>query len=106
MIESLKGLLKTGLSKFNLYEIIGTKSIDVLVVTIIFLLTWLSIVFDAPIYNLVPLSGPIFGILGCLVPVYMVYKVPSLHVYKSKSVYFIIFIGIVLIISPLLPSAN
>ena len=106
MIESLKGLLKTGLSKFNLYEIIGTKSIDVIVVTIIFLLTWLSIVFDAPIYNLVPLSGPIFGILGCLVPVYMVYKVPSLHVYKSKSVYFIIFIGIVLIISPLLPSAN
>ncbi|MGQ4002116.1 serine permease [Francisellaceae bacterium CB299] len=106
MIESLKGLLKTGLSKFNLYEIIGTKSIDVLVVTIIFLLTWLSIVFDVPIYNLVPLSGPIFGILGCLVPAYMVYKVPSLHVYKSKSVYFIIFIGIVLIISPLLPSAT
>jgi amino acid permease len=73
------------------------------VVIIIFLLTWLSIVFNAPIYKLVPLSGPIFGILGCLVPAYMVYRVPSLHIYKSKSIYFIIFIGVILVISPLLP---
>jgi amino acid permease len=103
MTESLKGLLKAGFSKFGVDGKVNSRAIDTLVIIIIFLLTWLSIVFNAPIYKLVPLSGPIFGILGCLVPAYMVYRVPSLHIYKSKSIYFIIFIGVILVISPLLP---
>ena len=103
MTESLKGLLKAGFSKFGIDGKVNSRVMDTLVVIIIFLLTWLSIVFNAPIYKLVPLSGPIFGILGCLVPAYMVYRVPSLHIYKSKSIYFIIFIGVILVISPLLP---
>ena len=103
MTESLKGLLKAGFSKFGVDGKVNSRAMDTLVIIIIFLLTWLSIVFNAPIYKLVPLSGPIFGILGCLVPAYMVYRVPSLHIYKSKSIYFIIFIGVILVISPLLP---
>lgn len=105
MTEALKGLLKGCFTQFSALDKLGPKAMDAIVVIIIFLLTWLSIVFDAPIYKLVPLSGPIFGILGCLAPAYMVYKVPSLHIYKSKSLYFIIFVGVVLIISPLLPSS-
>ena len=104
MTEALKGLLKNSFTKFDISGGINSRIIDVAVVVIIFLLTWLSIVFNVPIYKLVPFSGPIFGILGCLVPVYMVYKVPSLHIYKTKSIYFIAFIGVVLVISPLLPS--
>ena len=103
MTESLKGLLNAGFSKFGIDGKVNSRVMGTLVVIIILLLTWLSIVFNAPIYKLVPLSGPIFGILGCLVPAYMVYRVPSLHIYKSKSIYFIIFIGIILVISPLLP---
>ena len=105
MTEALKGLLKGCFTQFSALDKVGSKVMDAIVVIIIFLLTWLSIVFDAPIYRLVPLSGPIFGILGCLAPVYMVYKIPSLHMYKSKSLYFIIFVGIILVISPLMPSS-
>lgn len=106
MEESLRGLLRNSAIKLGLKE--DSKSIfslNTLVVVIIFLLTWLSIVFDAPVYKLVPLSGPVFGILGCLVPAYIVFKTPSLEKYRTKSIYFVIFVGIILVISPLLTSA-
>lgn len=106
MEESLRGLLRNIAIKLGLKE--DSKSIfslNTLVVVIIFLLTWLSIVFDAPVYKLVPLSGPVFGILGCLVPAYIVFKTPSLEKYRTKSIYFVIFVGIILVISPLLTSA-
>jgi amino acid permease len=81
---------------------IALKLIDKISVALIFLLAWSAIVFNLSIYKLVPLSGPIFGILGCLIPVYLVYKIPNLNYLKSKSLYYILFVGIVLIISPFL----
>lgn len=75
MEESLRGVLRERFRKSGLaIEGKGLFSLNTIVVVIIFLLTWLSIVFNAPIYKLVPLSGPIFGILGCLVPAYIVLK--------------------------------
>ncbi|APC96384.1 amino acid permease [Francisella frigiditurris] len=105
MAESLKGILKIGFNRVGLEKQSNSKFMDVTVVVVIFLITWLSIVFQAPVYKLVPLSGPIFGILGCLIPAYIVFKTPSLKSYRTKSIYFIIFVGIVLTISPLLTSA-
>ncbi|QIV95478.1 amino acid permease [Allofrancisella inopinata] len=105
MAESLKGVLRMSLNQPRITEKISPKVIDIIVILIIFFLTWLSIVFDAPVYTLVPLSGPIFGILGCLAPAYMVFKVPALKIYRTKSIYFVIFVGIILVISPLLTSA-
>ncbi|MFC4892284.1 amino acid permease [Pseudofrancisella aestuarii] len=105
MAESLKGILKIGFNKVGLESQTNSKFMDVTVLVAIFLITWLSIVFQAPVYKLVPLSGPIFGILGCLIPAYIVFKTPSLKEYRTKSIYFIIFVGIVLTISPLLTSA-
>ncbi|MED7819208.1 MULTISPECIES: aromatic amino acid transport family protein [unclassified Francisella] len=106
MEESLRGVLRAKLKSTSLIiENKGLLNLNTIVVIAIFLLTWLSIVFDAPIYKLVPLSGPIFGILGCLVPAYIVFKRPALKKYRTKSIYFIIFIGVILVISPLLTSA-
>ncbi|MEY8766931.1 MULTISPECIES: aromatic amino acid transport family protein [Francisella] len=106
MEESLRGLLRNSAIKLGLKDDSkGIFSLNTLVIGIIFFMTWLSIVFDAPVYKLVPLSGPVFGILGCLVPAYIVFKIPSLEKYRTKSIYFIIFVGIILVISPLLTSA-
>ncbi|WP_150465630.1 aromatic amino acid transport family protein [Francisella sp. SYW-2] len=106
MEESLKGLLRNSAIKLGLKEDSkGIFSLNTLVIGIIFLMTWLSIVFDAPVYKLVPLSGPVFGILGCLVPAYIVFKTQSLEKCRTKSIYFVIFVGIILVISPLLTSA-
>lgn len=48
------------------------------------------------------LLGPIFGIIACLIPAYLVYKVDALHKYKGISLVLIVFAGILLIISPVI----
>lgn len=86
-------------------DVLKGKFFEILIGVIIILMTWLSIVFQVPIYKLVPLCGPIFGIIGCLMPALLVYKVPALHKYKGLTVYYIIYVGIILCISPLLMKA-
>nr|MBO0246767.1 hypothetical protein [Vibrio sp. Vb0592] len=46
--------------------------------------------------------SPIFGLVGCLIPAYLVYRVPALHKYKGVSLWVIIVTGLLLCISPLL----
>jgi len=104
MKNSLNGIMFAIIRKTNI-NATDIKIVDKISVLAIFLLAWSAIVFNPSIYKLVPLCGPIFGILGCLIPVYLVYKVPALHKLKTKSLYYILFVGIVLIISPLLSSS-
>ncbi|MDI8106878.1 hypothetical protein MJN85_28605, partial [Salmonella enterica subsp. enterica serovar Anatum] len=42
----------------------------------------------------------IFGMVGCLIPAWLVYKVPALHKYKGASLYLIIITGLLLCVSP------
>ena len=48
------------------------------------------------------LCSPIFGMVGCLIPAWLVYKVPALHKYKGMSLYLIIVTGLLLCVSPFL----
>lgn len=72
--------------------------------TIVFaiLISWGAAVWNFPVLKFLSWLGPIFGILGCLIPCYLVYKIPALHRYKGVYIYYIIFTGIMLIISPFL----
>ena len=63
---------------------------------------WGAIVLNAPVLKLLTLLGPIFGIIACLIPAYLVYKVDALHKYKGISLVLIVFAGILLIISPVI----
>lgn len=69
------------------------------------LLAWGAIVLNAPVLSFTSICSPIFGMVGCLIPAYLVYKVPMLHKYKGISLYLIIFTGILLCISPFLAFA-
>jgi len=51
------------------------------------------------------ICSPIFGLIGCLIPAWLVYKVPALHKYKGLSLKIIIITGLLLCISPLLAFA-
>ncbi|WP_288061751.1 hypothetical protein [Rodentibacter caecimuris] len=66
------------------------------------LLAWGAIVLNAPVLSFTSICSPIFGLVGCLIPAYLVYKVPMLHKYKGVSLYIIIITGILLCISPFL----
>ncbi|HGO5847514.1 hypothetical protein M3703_12750 [Mannheimia haemolytica] len=47
------------------------------------LLAWSAIVLNAPVLSFTSICSPIFGLVGCLIPAYLVYKVPALFKYKG-----------------------
>ena len=73
-----------------------------LVIVFIILLAWSAIALNAPILSFTSICSPVFGMVGCLIPAYLVYQVPHLHKYKGKATNLIIVTGILLCISPLL----
>ncbi|MBY7734614.1 aromatic amino acid transport family protein [Francisella philomiragia] len=102
MRESLRGVLLNITKKFFDKNKFSSNQIEATIIILIILLTWLSIIFKIPIFYLVPWCGPIFGIIGCLIPAYIVFKVDRFAKYKTISVYYIVLVGIILCISPLL----
>lgn len=66
------------------------------------LLAWGAIILNAPVLSFTSICSPIFGMVGCLIPAYLVYKVPVLHKYQGISLYLIIFTGLLLCVSPFL----
>ncbi len=66
------------------------------------LVSWGAILLNAPVLSFTSICSPIFGLIGCLIPAYLVYRVPELHKYKGFSLKIIIATGILLIISPFL----
>ena len=73
-----------------------------LVIVFIILLAWSAIALNAPILSFTSICSPVFGMVGCLIPAYLVYQVPHLHKYKGMATNLIIVTGILLCISPLL----
>lgn len=69
------------------------------------LLAWSAIVLNAPVLSFTSICSPIFGLIGCLIPAWLVYKVPALHKYKGLWLKIIIITGLLLCISPLLAFA-
>ena len=66
------------------------------------LLAWSAIVLNAPVLSFTSICSPIFGMVGCLIPAWLVYKVPALHKYKGVSLVIIIITGLLLCVSPFL----
>ena len=67
--------------------------------TVIILVVW--VVFGISAMALMQVTVPVFGIVSCLIPCYLVYKVPSLHHLKSPKVWFVMMYGVLLVVSPL-----
>ncbi|WP_108652270.1 aromatic amino acid transport family protein [Dongshaea marina] len=81
---------------------INQKLVRKAVVLFIILLAWGAIASNAPILSFTSICSPIFGLVGCLIPAYLVYRVPALRKYRGLATYLIIITGILLMISPLL----
>lgn len=63
---------------------------------------WGAIALNAPVLKLLSLLGPIFGIIACLIPVYLCCKIKALNKYKGISLALIAITGVLLLISPFL----
>lgn len=66
------------------------------------MLAWGAIVLNAPVLSFTSICSPIFGMIGCLIPAWLVYNVPTLHKYKGASLVLIIITGLLLCLSPFL----
>lgn len=100
--ESCRGIAMNILSRFTPEERINASHVTKGIIIFAVLVSWGSIVLNAPILRMLSYYGPITGFIGCLIPAYLVYKVPFLHKYKGLSLNLIVGTGLLLIISPLL----
>ncbi|MDR1397355.1 MAG: amino acid permease [Desulfarculales bacterium] len=100
--EAVRGLSVNALRRFMPEESINKKALTAGVILFSILVPWGAILLNAPVLSYTSICSPIFGLIGCLIPAYMVYKVPFLHVFRGPVLLFIIFIGLILVISPFL----
>ncbi|WP_318452067.1 SLC5/6 family protein [Photobacterium leiognathi] len=100
--EACKGLAMNILERKYAHEEINTELVNKLTTVFIILIAWTAVALNLPILSFTSICSPIFGIVGCLIPAYLVYKVPTLNKYKGTATYLIITTGILLCISPLL----
>ncbi|SFM14667.1 SLC5/6 family protein [Pelosinus propionicus] len=103
--EACQGLVMNVLRRIMPEERIhkGFVGYGIMVFTV--LLSWGAIVLNAPVLSFTSICSPIFGLVGCLIPAYLVYQVPFLQQYKGISLKIIIATGILLCISPFLAFA-
>ncbi len=89
-------LLRRVMPEGRIRETVVGRAILVLTV----LLAWWAVLQDFPVLAFTSICSPIFALIGCLIPAYLVYRVPELHRYKGVALYIIIATGILLFISP------
>ena len=100
--EACKGITMNLLQRKFKPEEISEKTVDSAVVFFTIILCWSAVIFNAPILSFTSLSSPIFGMVGCLIPAYLVHKMPHLHRFKGAATNCIIVTGVLLCISPFL----
>lgn len=103
--EALGGIITNLLKRTQIQHVsMPTVKKGIMLFGVIF--TWGCVVINLPVLWFTRLSSPIFGLIGCLIPAFLVYKVSALHKFKGVSLYFIIITGLLLCISPLLPLSS
>ena len=100
--EATQGIVMNILQRMMPAERINETLVKYGIMVLAVLLAWGAIILNAPVLSFTSICSPIFGMVGCLIPAYLVYKVPMLHKYKGISLYLIIFTGMLLCVSPFL----
>lgn len=100
--EATQGIVMNLLQRVMPAERINETLVKYGIMVFAVLLAWGAIILNAPVLSFTSICSPIFGMVGCLIPAYLVYKVPVLHKYKGISLYLIIFTGLLLCVSPFL----
>ncbi|MCF7790545.1 MAG: hypothetical protein K9M56_00980 [Victivallales bacterium] len=81
---------------------INIKKLSLLITVFIILVAWISTIINFPILYFTSICSPVFAIIGCFIPVLLVYRSDRLKKYRGAEAYIIIITGILLFISPLL----
>ena len=100
--ESSQGIALNILRRFMPEERINKNLLSKSILVFGVLLAWGVIALNIPILLLMKYSGIIVAIVSCLIPVFLVCKVPFLAKYRKPSLILITIIGIFMLLSPFL----
>lgn len=103
--EATQGIVMNILRRMMPEENIRQNWVQRGIMVFAILLAWGAVVLNAPVLSFTSICSPIFGLVGCLIPAWLVIRVPSLHKYKGVSLLVIIFTGLLLCVSPFLAFA-
>jgi serine transporter len=103
--EACQGIALNVLRRALPEERINRRLVSFGILLFAVLVSWGAIVLNAPVLSFTSICSPIFGLVGCLIPAYLVYRVPALHRYKGGALKIIIATGVLLVISPFLAFA-
>lgn len=98
--EAMKGIVVNVLSRFVDEKSINEKGVSVGVSVFIVLLLWVWVLTHFPILLLQQIGAPVYGIVSCIIPCYLVLKVSQLRKYYSWRIVFISLTGVLLCLSP------
>ncbi|XQS17062.1 amino acid permease [Citrobacter telavivensis] len=100
--ESVQGLVMNILTRIYDKDSLNINLITLSTISGIIIFLWGWVTFDFSVMLLMQLSMPVFGLVTCFVPFYLVYKVDSLANLRSPSNYYVAFYGVLISISPFL----
>jgi serine transporter len=100
--EALRGIVLNLISRFITPKRISHRGINLGIRLFLILISWGVVVLNVPVLNFTSISSPVFGMVGCLVPAWLVLRVPALARYRNAALVVIIITGFLLIISPFL----
>ncbi len=100
--EACMGLSINIFMKKTLRESINMKRLSKIIIVFTVLVAWIAALLNFPILYFTSICSPIFGIVGCFIPVILVYSTDSLRQYRGIVAYIVIITGILLVISPFL----
>lgn len=98
--EAMKGIVVNVLSRFVDEKSINETGVSIGVSVFIVLLLWVWVLTHFPILLLQQIGAPVYGIVSCIIPCYLVLKVSQLRKYKSWHLLFISGTGLLLCLSP------
>ncbi|EMM0926952.1 TPA: transporter [Klebsiella pneumoniae] len=98
--EAMKGIVMNLLSRFVDEKSINETGVSIGVSIFIVLLLWVWVLTHFPILLLQQIGAPVYGIVSCIIPCYLVFKVTQLRKYYSWRVLFISATGVLLCLSP------
>ena len=100
--EACQGITMNILRRMMPEELINKKTVSIGILIFAVLFSWGSNVLNFPVLSLLSFFGPIVGIIGCLIPAYLVHRVMFLHQYKGIMLNCIVLMGLLLLVSPFL----
>lgn len=99
--EAIRGLITNYVKRYRSDLPWSETTLNVAIAIFIIILAWSVVTLQVPILYFTSISSPVFGLIGCLIPAYLVYRVESLRSLRGPELPLIVFTGFLLIVSPL-----